>query len=99
MLSQRSRLLLIPVSLVLLGELGLRYHGDVLGAKPVRAAGRDSLHRHSGAGIGELGIAFEIAALGGRQRRSSFIALAVIDDSELVPGERILVVTDRKSTR
>ena len=39
-----------------------------------------------------LADALEVAPLGGRQRRPGRIAFAVVDDPELVPGERILIV-------
>src|SRR6476661_1319641 len=59
---------------------------------PVGAARGDAAHRQLGIGERELGLAFEIVALRRRQRRARLVALAVIDDAELIPGEGIAVV-------
>src|SRR5438309_9890670 len=77
---------------LLLLQFGLRHHDDILRAKPVRTSRRNPFHRHLGAGEGHAGVAFEVAALGGRERGPRFVALAVVDDAELIPGERILIV-------
>src|SRR3954454_6267892 len=83
---------LVAVPLIFLGEFGTRHHGDVLRSKPVRRVARNALHRHLCAGISELGIVLEVAALGGGKRRARRIALAVINDAELVPRKWVLVV-------
>ena len=69
-----------------------RDHRDVLRAKPVGRAGRNAHHRPLGIGQSELRIAFEAVALGGGERGARLVALAVVDDAELIPGEGIVVV-------
>ena len=73
-------------------QLGLGDHGDVLSTKIVGSSSRNPAHCHFGTGQCEFRIAFEIAALRGRKRRARRIALLVVDDPQLVPGERVLIV-------
>ena len=64
---------------------------------PARAASRRCrpecpIIARSALGSASFGLAFEIVALGGGQRGARLVALAVVDDAELVPGEGIVVV-------
>ena len=78
-----------------------RDHRDVLRAQPVGRADRQAHHRPLGIGQSELRLAGQIVALGGGERGARLVALAVVDDAELVPGEGIVVVaaTAMRSTR
>src|SRR5678816_980738 len=84
--------LLSVTALLVLLQLGLRHHGDVLGAKIVRSSGGNPAHGHFGTRQRELRIALEIVAFRGCQRCPRRIAFAVVDDAQLVPGKRVLIV-------
>src|SRR5690349_8087661 len=67
-------------------------HRNVLRPKPVGCAGRDALQRLLGIGKREPRLVLQIVALCRGQGGAAVIALAIVDDAELVPGERIAVV-------
>src|SRR5574338_1334217 len=68
--------LLSVTALLVLLQLSLRHHGDVLGPKIVRSPGRNPAHCHFGTGERQLWIALEIVPLGGRESCARRIALA-----------------------
>ena len=86
----RKRHLAVPPPPLL--DRASRDHGDVLRAQPIGRADLDAHQRPLGIGQSELGLALEVVALGGGERRPGLVALAVVDDAELVPGEGIVVV-------
>ena len=73
-------------------DRGARNHRDVLGAQPIGRADLNAHHRPLGIGQSELRLAVQIVALGGGERGARLVALAVVDDAELIPGEGIVVV-------
>src|SRR5262249_40441431 len=89
--SQQHSVFALPV-LLLVPHLGLHRTNDVLRAKTSGRAGADARHGRAGTDDGEPGIAFKAVAFGAGERRARLVALAIVDDAELVPGERILVV-------
>ena len=60
--------------------------------KPIRSSGRDSTHGEFRASQCLARIVLKVVSLRRRQRRAGFVAFAIVDDAQLVPGERVLVI-------
>src|SRR3546814_9495232 len=74
-------------------HLGASHHRNILCTDPVGGALGQSLHRHFGITQREPRLStLKAIAFGRGERGARLIALVRIDDAELIPGERILVV-------
>src|SRR6476620_8480797 len=73
-------------------ELGLGDHGDILRPKIVRRSGAKPGHRRPRRAQRLLGLALKVILLGRGERGAGLIALAVIDRADDIPGERVVVV-------